>query len=187
MPRLDAAACTALMDELTKIAADAARTILDLSSATDVRRKTDGSPVTAADEAAEAVICEALQRLIPDLPIISEECASRQQPPATGRGSYFLVDPLDGTREFVAGRPEYTINIALMTDGLPVCGVICAPASAEFWRGIVGEGAERIEGLSGGVTCRIRTRPRRIDSQRLYETDPRDKFAGRIRAIFEAS
>lgn len=160
MLRLDAAACAPLMGEMTKVAARAARTILDFAAKPDVRRKADGSPVTAADEAAEAVIYEALQELAPELPIVSEERASREKPPATGRGSYFLVDPLDGTREFIAGRMEYTVNIALMSDGMPICGVICAPASAEFWRGIVGQGAERIEGLSLDVTRRIRTRPR---------------------------
>jgi 3'(2'), 5'-bisphosphate nucleotidase len=149
------------MDELTKIAGHAARTILDLAAATDVRRKADGSPVTAADEAAEAVICEALGRLAPELPIISEERAAQQKPPAIGPGSsYFLVDPLDGTREFVAGRTEYTVNIAIMTDATPLCGVICAPASAEFWRGIVGHGAQRLEGLSPREPRPIRSRPR---------------------------
>lgn len=160
MPRLDAVNCVALMDELTKIAVRAARTILDLAAVGDVRRKADGSPVTAADEAAETVICEALQRLTPAVPIISEERASRENPQSIEQGSYFLVDPLDGTREFIAGRSEFTINIALMTDGMPLCGVICAPASAELWRGIVGQGAERIEGLSLATAHRIRARPR---------------------------
>ena len=104
------------MDELTKLTAHAAETILDLAGKADVRTKADGSPVTAADEAAEAIICAGLQRLAPGVPIVSEEQASREKPKAIERGSYFLVDPLDGTREFIAGRDEYTINIALMTD-----------------------------------------------------------------------
>lgn len=160
VPGLNAADCAALTDELTKIAAHAARTILDLASSADIRRKADGSPVTAADEAAETIICEALARLAPAVPVISEEHASRVKPPSIGRGSYFLVDPLDGTREFVAGRPEYTINIAVLSEGAPICGVICAPASGEFWRGIVGRGAERIGGLSLTAIQPIRARPR---------------------------
>lgn len=160
VPDLDTVSCAALMDQLTKVAADAAQTILDLRSTADVRRKADGSPVTAADEAAEAVICEALDRLAPTVPIISEERASREQPRAIEQGSYFLVDPLDGTREFIAGRSEFTINIALMTDRMPLCGIICAPASGELWRGIVGQGAERIEGLSLARAHPIRARPR---------------------------
>jgi 3'(2'), 5'-bisphosphate nucleotidase len=143
VPTLDAAACAALMDELTKITAQAAETIL--ATKADVRIKADGSPVTAADEAAETVICEGLARLAPDVPVISEERAGREKPEAVARGSYFLVDPLDGTREFIAGRDEYTINIAIMTDGVPMLGIICAPGTAfgDVWRGIVGRGADQ--------------------------------------------
>ena len=146
MPTLDAAACADLMDEITKITAHAAETILDFAETPDVHSKTDGSPVTSADLAAEAIICEGLQRLAPDVPIISEEQAARQKPTAIVRGSYFLVDPLDGTREFIAGRDEYTINIALMSDGAPLLGIICAPALHLTWRGIVGRGADRTAG-----------------------------------------
>lgn len=162
MPTLNAAACTALMDELTKIAAHAAETILDLATKPDMRTKADGSPVTAADEAAEAIICEGLQRLAPALPIISEEQAGREKPKAIGRGSYFLVDPLDGTREFIAGCDEYTVNVALMSAGTPVLGLITAPALGLTWRGIVGHGAERIA-LADGINAKptpIHTRPR---------------------------
>ena len=159
MPSLDAAACAPLMEELTKLTAQAAETILDLASGSDVRTKADGSPVTAADEAAEAVICAGLQRLAPALPIISEEQAARQKPTAIVRGSYFLVDPLDGTREFIAGRDEYTINIAVMSDGAPLLGIICAPALSLTWRGLVGRGADRI--AAGDATpTPIHTRPR---------------------------
>ena len=66
------------------------------------------------------------------MPIISEEQAAREKPQAIRGGSYFLVDPLDGTREFIAGRDEYTVNIALMTDGAPLLGIICAPALGIF-------------------------------------------------------
>jgi 3'(2'), 5'-bisphosphate nucleotidase len=150
VPTLDAAACAALMDGLTRIAARAAQKILDLAGRPEVRTKADGSPVTAADEAAEAMICEGLQQLAPALPIISEERAGRENPPATGHGSYFLVDPLDGTREFIAGRDEYTINIALMSAGAPLLGLITAPALGLTWRGIAGLGAERLA-LGGGT------------------------------------
>jgi 3'(2'), 5'-bisphosphate nucleotidase len=144
VPTLDAAACADLMDELTGITAHAAKAILDFGRATGLRSKADGSPVTAADEAAEAIICDGLKRLAPAVPVISEEHAARERPkPITG-GSYFLVDPLDGTREFIAGRDEYTINIALMTDRAPLLGIICAPALGIVWRGVVGRGAVRL-------------------------------------------
>jgi 3'(2'), 5'-bisphosphate nucleotidase len=161
VPTLDAAACAELMDELTSIATHAAATILDLASKAVVRHKADGSPVTAADEAAEAIIGEGLKRLAPAVPVIAEEEAARQKPKPPVGGSYFLVDPLDGTREFIAGRAEYTINIALMTEGAPLLGLICAPALGALWRGVVGRGAARISLASPTeAPTPIHTRPR---------------------------
>jgi 3'(2'), 5'-bisphosphate nucleotidase len=162
VPTLDAAACAAFLDELTGITMQAAAAILDFATDAGVRSKADGSPVTAADEAAEAIICDGLKRLAPDVPVISEEHAAREKPkPVTG-GSYFLVDPLDGTREFIAGRDEYTINIALMTDGAPLFGIICAPALGDLWRGVVGRGTERLSFASrteAPTPIRTRRRP----------------------------
>jgi 3'(2'), 5'-bisphosphate nucleotidase len=160
VPTLDAVACDELMDEITKITAHAAEAILDFADTPDVRSKADGSPVTSADLAAEAIICEGLKRLAPDVPIISEEQEAREKQQAFRGGSYFLVDPLDGTREFIAGRNEYTVNIALVTEGAPLLGIICAPAIAGFWRGIVGRGADQFSGMhwTGGPAA-IHTRP----------------------------
>jgi 3'(2'), 5'-bisphosphate nucleotidase len=152
------------VDELIKLTSLAAETIVDLATKADVRIKADGSPVTAADETAEAIICAGLERLAPGVPIVSEEQAAREKPKAVEQGSYFLVDPLDGTREFIAGRNEYTINIALMTDRTPVLGIICAPALCDFWWGIVGSGAHRLSPmLSPGGPVPIRTRPQPQD------------------------
>jgi 3'(2'), 5'-bisphosphate nucleotidase len=162
VPSSDIAVRTALLGELTAIcvAASAAISRSRLERG-DVRIKADQSPVTAADEAAEAVICEGLARLDPLMPIISEERAERE-PPKVHAASYFLVDPLDGTREFIAGRSEYTVNIGLVSVGTPVLGVIAAPALGLIWRGIVGRGAERLEFAAGKMSepQAIRTRPR---------------------------
>ena len=144
MPTLTAAACAALMEPLTDVAIAAALEILQAGTG-GARTKADGSPVTPADEAAEVLIRKELRRLTPTLPIISEEQAAQEMPKTPARGSYFLVDPLDGTKDFIAGREEYTVNIALMTDNAPVLGVIAAPAFSVLWRGIVGRGAQRIE------------------------------------------
>jgi 3'(2'), 5'-bisphosphate nucleotidase len=160
---VDAAACAALIDELTQIGWRAAQAIKDFSGNAAIRSKADGSPVTAADEAAETVICDGLARLAPAMLVISEEQATRQKPkmPPSGEAvSYFLVDPLDGTREFIAGRDEYTINIALISAGSPVLGIITAPAIGLTWRGIVGRGAERIAHDESLLPCAIHTRPR---------------------------
>jgi 3'(2'), 5'-bisphosphate nucleotidase len=163
VPSLDQAACAALMDDLTRIAVQAGQTILDLAVSPSVRTKADGSPVTAADEAAEAVVCEGLRRLAPAVPIISEERASRERPKAAPSGSYFLVDPIDGTREFLAGRDEYSLNIAIVTDAAPMLGLILAPSRRRLWRGLIGRGAERLDLTDGekGLSQRhpIHTRP----------------------------
>ncbi len=160
VPTSDFAAGADLMDVLTTISMSAAAAIRRCGTG-DVRIKADGSPVTAADEAAEAVIHDGLASLGPALPVISEERAEREKPTVKS-ASYFLVDPLDGTREFIAGRDEYTINIGLVADGMPILGVITSPALGSIWRGIVGRGAERLEFSSAKVSPpqAIHTRPR---------------------------
>jgi len=139
---MDAAARAALLQSLTAISVRAAIAIRGAAGQDGVRRKADGSPITAADVAAESAIRDGLSVLSPALPIISEEEAEHPQP--LSGSSYFLVDPLDGTREFIAGRDEYAVNIALMINGAPLVGVIAAPALGVIWRGSVGQGAERL-------------------------------------------
>jgi 3'(2'), 5'-bisphosphate nucleotidase len=139
------------MEELTAISVAAATAIIRAKASGGVRTKADGSPVTDADMAAEAVIRDWLSRLTPRLPIISEE-AARNDAGAAASGRYFLVDPLDGTREFIAGHDDYTVNIALMSSGAPVLGVIAAPALGLVWRGAVGSGAERLSFSAGRIS-----------------------------------
>lgn len=98
--------------------------------------KKDSSPVTAADHAAEAIILKRLGALLAHIPIVAEEEVAAGRVPAIGN-TFFLVDPLDGTREFIAGRPEFTVNIALVRDGAPVLGVVYAPASGGLFGGDV--------------------------------------------------
>ena len=98
--------------------------------------KPDGSPVTEADLAADRIIGEGLARLAPEILALSEERVHLAKPPYTG--SFFLIDPLDGTKEFVAGRNEFTVNLALVTNGTPLLGIIGAPALGLIWRGMVG-------------------------------------------------
>ena len=132
----------ALADGLTDLVARAAAAILAIApAALATRLKADKSPVTAADEAADAVIAQGLARLLPGIPVVSEE--SRERPAALGE-TFALVDPLDGTKEFVAGLGEYTVNLAIVTDGEPIAGFIAAPALGLLYRGIVGSGAERL-------------------------------------------
>jgi len=161
VPRFDLAAYAALLQDMTGLGIAAAETIRSARAENDVRTKADGSPVTGADEAAEAVIREGLARLGLPLPVVSEEQADRERA-SLAAPSFILVDPLDGTREFIAGRDEYTVNIGVVADGAPVAGVIVAPALGTLWRGIVGRGAERLKFSAGGTSAPepIRTRPR---------------------------
>ena len=161
MPNFDSTARAELLLGLTALGVAAAKAILGCRADGSVRIKADGSPVTPADETAEAVIRSGLARLAPNLPVVSEEEAERH-PPGAGV-DYFLVDPLDGTREFIAGRGEYTVNIALISARMPALGVIVAPALGLVWRGIVGRGAERLTFSSGQMSepesIRTRARP----------------------------
>jgi 3'(2'), 5'-bisphosphate nucleotidase len=158
------AAHTELRDSLTAITISAAAAIRRAQMKGGVQIKSDGSPVTAADKAAEAVIRDGLIRLAPNLLIVSEEEAEHERP-AVHSGSYFLVDPLDGTKEFISGRDEYTINIALVVEGTPTVGIIAAPAQGIIWRGAVGHGADRLEFSEGkaGSPQAIKTRPQPRD------------------------
>ncbi|MEJ2626348.1 MAG: 3'(2'),5'-bisphosphate nucleotidase CysQ [Pseudolabrys sp.] len=152
-----------LMDELTRIAARACARIRPLSPATVTRRvKDDQSPVTAADEASEAAILEGLARLMPDVPVISEESAVPQTP-ARIEGSFFIVDPLDGTKEFLKGSDEFAVLIGIVTDGVPIAGIVAGPNRGLVWRGVVGHGAERLrltdDGAEEGEPIRARLWP----------------------------
>lgn len=98
----------------------------------DVRAKFDGSPVTKADERAEAIIVEQLRSLAPAIPIIAEEAVAAGGQVEAGR-RFFLVDPLDGTREFIAKNGEFTINIALIEGAAPIAGAVYAPAVNRIW------------------------------------------------------
>ena len=105
-----------------------------------VDRKDDSSPVTAADRLGEEIILKGLQSLAPDIPILAEESASDGNIPELG-DQFFLVDPLDGTKEFINRTGEFTVNIALIRNGCPAIGVVYAPAIKRLYSGIVGQGA----------------------------------------------
>ncbi|HVY80959.1 MAG TPA: 3'(2'),5'-bisphosphate nucleotidase CysQ [Steroidobacteraceae bacterium] len=102
-----------------------------------VETKQDQSPVTAADHAAEAVILARLAAAAPTIPVVAEEQVAAGRVPQTGR-EFFLVDPLDGTKEFIQRRGDFTVNIALVRERLPVLGVVYAPAKSQLFGGDVG-------------------------------------------------
>ncbi|KYG97954.1 3'(2'),5'-bisphosphate nucleotidase CysQ [Bradyrhizobium sp. DOA1] len=156
---IDDAAASGLMEPLTALVVKAGEAILAVNrAAMRVDGKQDGSPVTEADLAADRIIAEGLAQLAADVPTLSEERAQLASPPF--QGSFFLIDPLDGTKEFVAGRDEFTVNLALVTEGVPLLGIVSAPALGLLWRGIVGRSAERVsfDGTTIGAAEPIRTR-----------------------------
>lgn len=160
VPALDCDAAAALLEPLTELVIRAGRAILSVNrAAMRIDGKSDGSPVTEADLAADGIIMEGLAQLAPNVPALSEERAVAARSPY--KASFFLVDPLDGTKEFVAGRDEFTVNIALLTDGTPLLGIVGAPALGVIWRGIVGRGAERLTLRENAAPVRepIHTRP----------------------------
>ena len=130
-----------LLELLIPIARAAGDAILEVYAADfDVRAKTDDSPVTEADECAEESILKALAALTPDIPVVSEEAAARGSVPDFGN-RFWLVDPLDGTREFVDRNGEFTVNIALVEHGEARLGVVLAPALGRAFAGVRGGGA----------------------------------------------
>ena len=132
-----------LAEQLTEVARDAGAAILKIYAADfTATRKADQSPVTEADVAAEAVILAALRRLTPNVPAIAEEQAQVEGLPPEAAKRFWLVDPLDGTKEFVARNGEFTVNIALVEAGVPVLGIVHVPALDETYRGYAGK-AER--------------------------------------------
>lgn len=153
-----------LLDDLTNIVARACTVIRDISPADGHQTKADESPVTAADIASEETILQALAKLMPGTPVLSEEMASHEAPPPLD-GSFFVVDPLDGTREFVAGRDEFTVNLGIVTRGTPVLGIVAAPRRNVVWRGVVGGKAERLRLLADGADQPQAIRTRRWPEQ----------------------
>ena len=130
-----------------------------------VAHKDDASPVTEADHAAEEIIVAGLRSLDPTIPIVAEESMAKGEGPAAVGRVFWLVDPLDGTKEFIRRNGDFTVNIALIEAGRPVLGVVYAPARAKLYGGIVAMGAERRDLAAGAAVVPIRVR--RADEKAL--------------------
>jgi 3'(2'),5'-bisphosphate nucleotidase len=146
-----------MLDKFVDIALEAGAAILEIYASENFaeRAKADGSPVTDADAAAEALILTRLRALFPDVPIIAEEEAAAGCAPQCG-ARFFLVDPLDGTKEFLNRNGDFTVNIALIENDRPVCGVVYAPAHGLIYSGAEGIGA-RMARVVDGVAHEWRT------------------------------
>jgi 3'(2'), 5'-bisphosphate nucleotidase len=176
----------ALREAVIALAGEAAAAILEVYAGDfAVTCKDDASPLTAADLAAHRVIVAGLGQLTPGVPVLSEESADTIDT-ATRRAwqRYWLVDPLDGTREFVRRNGEFTVNIALVEDGAPVFGVVHAPVAARCWHGIPGTGAWcRDSGGERAITVRRpAVPPLRVAASRSHRDARTDALLARLGA-----
>jgi 3'(2'), 5'-bisphosphate nucleotidase len=152
-----------LLAELSAAVADAAAATL--ASARTVRIKADRTPVTDADERSQDILMKAMATLMPGIAVVSEELTVR---PSRLGDVFVLIDPLDGTKEFVAGSSEYTVNLAIIRHREPVAGILAVPAEGLIYRGCVRHGAERLAMSRGGAVrevaaaepIKVRTAPR---------------------------
>lgn len=121
---------------IERLALDAGRLVMEIAAeGIAAEAKADSSPVTRADREAELIILSGLRQHFPDYPVVAEEEMSAGLAPHNGSDVFFLVDPLDGTREFVAGNDDFTVNIALIDKSVPVLGVVYAPACRQLYLG----------------------------------------------------
>lgn len=177
----------AMREQVIDITRDAAAAILRIyDSEFAVEHKDDASPLTAADLAAHRCIVEGLARVTPDIPVLSEESA--EDVAATQRHGWsrlWIVDPLDGTREFVKRNGEFTVNIALVADGVPVYGFVQAPVTGVLWHGGAGIGAWRRERAGADQRLHVRpaARPLRVATSRSHRDARSDAFIARLGEI----
>ncbi len=178
----------ALVDAICDLARRAAAEIMAVY-ATDFQAefKADDSPVTQADVKAEAIIVPALREITPDIPVVAEEAASAGSLPDIGDGPFWLVDPLDGTKEFLNRNGEFTVNIGLIDDREAILGVVFAPALGVLYAGADGLGAFKIDETGTRQPIHVREEPEAgltiVASRRHGDPEVLEKFlAGRTLA-----
>ena len=177
----------AILAVFERLALAAGRKVMEVFHAgCAVDQKSDASPVTEADRASEAIILEGLRAAFPDVPCVAEEEVAEGILPADLGSVFFLVDPLDGTKEFVNRRPDFTVNIALVRGGLPEIGVVFAPCSRHFFSGRPGQ-AEVVELDDDGnaasrrpIAVRQGAAPLTIVASRSHRTPETDSFISTV-------
>lgn len=180
---------SAMLTVFERLALAAGRKIMEIFHAgCAVDRKDDESPVTEADRAAERIILEGLRSAFPSIPCVAEEEAAAGILPAKLGEAFFLVDPLDGTKEFVKRSGDFTVNIALVRNGVPEIGVVYAPSGRRFFSGRPGQ-AELIEldandevSARHPISVRAGQAPLTIVASRSHRTPETDNFIGKIDA-----
>ncbi|KRT53797.1 3'(2'),5'-bisphosphate nucleotidase CysQ [endosymbiont of Ridgeia piscesae] len=150
------------MDQLLELAKQAGDAIMEVYNSDDfgIEQKADDSPLTKADLASHQIIVEALERLTPEIPVLSEESAKIPFETRREWQRYWLIDPLDGTREFVKRNGEFTVNIALVENQQATLGVIYAPVLERFYYGVLGEGAWKKQGPAEAEAIQVQAKLR---------------------------
>ena len=172
-----------MLAALLTVVEAAGRETLRFYDAPATLTKADGSPVTAADEAAERLILPALRALTPEIPVISEEEAAAGLSPAVAGREFWLVDPLDGTREFIRRNGEFTVNIALIRDGRPALGLVHVPVSGVTYLAAgPGTAIRRVAEASRPIAVRVPPPAGlTVIGSRSHGNDPAiDTFLGRL-------
>ncbi|WP_150304593.1 3'(2'),5'-bisphosphate nucleotidase CysQ [Pseudomonas saliphila] len=169
--------------QLTRRAGD--RTLEWWRQNPEVTDKSDDSPVTAADLAAHHLIVAGLHALTPDIPVLSEEDADAPLADRLNWARFWLVDPLDGTKEFIAGTDEFTVNIALIENGQVVLGVVGVPARNTLYWGGQGLGAWRQQGNEAAepIQCRAAATPLVVVASRRHTSPAQEAMLSRIRTL----
>lgn len=174
------------LEEVVVLATEAGRRILDVYERQfDVSRKDDGSPLTDADRAAHETIVARLATLTPGIPVLSEESARIDYSERAGWQRFWLVDPLDGTKEFVNRNGEFTVNIALIENGTPVLGVVYVPVTGVSYLAVHGQGAWKETGGCDRQPIRVRRyRGGRatVVASRSHRGDAVDRFLDNLKA-----
>ncbi|MEJ2427093.1 MAG: 3'(2'),5'-bisphosphate nucleotidase CysQ [Candidatus Thiodiazotropha sp.] len=172
------------LDALLHLIRQAGEAILTIyNTEFEVETKQDNSPLTAADLAAHRLIVSTLEQLTPEIPVLSEESSKIPFETRTTWNRYWLIDPLDGTREFVKRNGEFTVNIALIEDHRPVFGAVYAPVLDTLYYGIDGEGAYKKTGTEDTQPIRITEscqQPIRVVGSRSHAGDSLLQFLGRL-------
>lgn len=179
-----------LLNEVLAIARRAGEAILEVYNAADelqIQSKADNSPLTIADERSNQCIVEGLQALDASIPIVSEESPLPTFETRAKWSRFWLVDPLDGTKEFIKRNGEFTVNIALIEQGVPVLGVVLAPAISTTYLGALGVGAFREKGNAGREPIHVRTLPKTeitVIGSRSHGADALNALLADLRAQF---
>jgi len=172
------------LEKIVGIAKEAGKAILEVYKRDfDIQEKDDKSPLTEADLAAHRLIVAELEKLDPKLPILSEESAQIPFEERSRWERYWLVDPLDGTREFIKRNGEFTVNIALIESGRPTIGVVHVPVHGITYFGHVGEGASKRDAHGKTTKIRVETQrqyPARVAGSRSHAGDSLQRFLDNI-------